>query len=257
MMRKRIVWMASFCLLALFCMAGAAAAEEQNETMILDDVEPYNGPIGPGNPLYGLKIALEDLDLTFTTDETEYIDKQLKHGRLRLSEVRSELQQNNTEAAERALALYLQSTNATRLRLTASNETGFLHAQQTVLKHQLVLQNLLNANPNSTGLQQAYNNSLALEQKFQEKTQVRFERLAEKNNATFMKALRIEIKQQQKAENRVNQTAGAEETTHGPVNAAGNNANNTDKGNNTGMDQDKGAKVAPGLLKNGKGGAST
>jgi hypothetical protein len=251
MMRKRIVWMASLCMLALLCMAGAAAAEEQNETVILDDVEPYNGPIGPGNPLYGLKIAFEDLDLTFTTNETEYIDKQLKHSRLRLSEVRSELQQNNTEAAERALALYLHSTNATRLRLTASNETGLLHAQEMVLKHQLVLQNLLNANPNSTGLQRAYNNSLALEQKFQEKTQVRFERLAEKNNATFMKALRIEIKQQQKAENKGNQTAGAEETRNVPVNAGTNNANNT------GQKQDKGEKVPPGLMKNGKAGEST
>jgi hypothetical protein len=252
MMRKRIVWMASLCMLALLCMAGAAAAEEQNGTVLFnDDVEPYNGPIGPGNPLYGLKIALEDLDLTFTTNETEYIEKQLKHSRLRLSEVRSELQQNNTEAAERALALYQHSTNATRLRLTASDETGLLHAQEMVLKHQLVLQNLLSANPNNTGLQHAYNNSLALEEKFQEKTQVRFERLAEKNRETFMKALRIEIKQQQKAENRANQTAGAEETRNVPVNAGNDNANNT------GQKQDKGEKVPPGLTKIGKAGEST
>lgn len=223
-MRKRTGWMACLCLLALLCMAGAAAAEEQNETEILDDVEPYDGPIGPGNPLYGLKIAFEDLDLTFTANETEYINKQLKHSRLRLSEVRGELQQNNTEAAERALALYMYSTNATRLRLEASNETGLLHAQEMVLKHQLVLENLLQANPNSTGLQRAYNNSLALEQKFQEKTQVRFERLAEKNQATFMKAVRMEIKQQQKAENRVNLTAGVEDTK--PVKAGNDNATN-------------------------------
>jgi hypothetical protein len=244
-MRKRAGWLACLCTLALLCMAGAAAAEE-NVTEIVDDVQPYNGPIGPDNPLYGLKIAFEDLDLTFTANETEYIDKQLKHSRLRLSEVRSELRQNNTEAAERALALYLQSTNATRLRLSASNETGLLHAQEMVLKHQLVLENLLESHPNSTGLQRAYNNSLALEQKFQEKTQVRFERLAEKNQATFMKAVRLEIKQQQKAENKVNQTAGVQETKNVPVKAG------ADQANNTGQKQDKETKEKP--TKNGKGG---
>jgi hypothetical protein len=253
-MRTRTGWMACLGLLALLCMAGAAAAQEQNESEILDDVAPYLGPIGPGSPLYGLKIAFEDLDLTFTANETEYVNKQLKHSRLRLSEVRSELQQNNTEAAERALALYLQSTNATRLRLQASeqlNGTGLLHAQEMTIKHQIVLQNLLGANPNSTGLQRAYNNSLALEQKFQEKTQVRFERIAEQNRATFIKAVRLEVRQQLKTEEHANQTALVQEAKNVPVN------NGTEKANNTVQKQDKGAKVTPGATKNGKNGNAT
>ncbi len=214
-MRKRTGWLVCLFTLALLCMAGAAAAQEENGTVIIDDVEPYDGPIGPGSPLYGLKIAFEDLDLTFTTNETEYVNKLVKNGRLRLSEVRSELQQNNTEAAERALALYMQTTNATRLRLQIcedANATGLLHAQQMVAKHQLVLQNLQEANPNSTGLARAYNNSLALEQKFEEKTQTRLERLAQKNNETFLKAVRLEIQQQQRTENDGNQTLRIQET---------------------------------------------
>jgi len=250
-MRKRIGWMACLCMLALLCMAGAAAAQEENGTEIVDDVQPYNGPIGPGNPLYGLKIAFEDLDLTFTANETEYINKQLKHSRLRLSEVRKELQQNNTEAAERALALYMHSTNATRLRLTASNETGLLHAQEMVLKHQLVLENLLATHPNSTGLARAYNNSIALEQKFQEKTQVRFERLAEKNQATFMKAVRLEIKQQERTENKGNQTLQIQETKNVPVKAGADNANKT------GQTPAAGTKGIQGTVKSGKNGNTT
>jgi uncharacterized glyoxalase superfamily protein PhnB len=251
-MQTRIGWMTCLCTLALLCMAGAAAAQEQNETVILDDVEPYTGPIGPGNPLYSLKIAFEDLDLTFTANETEYIDKQLKHGRLRLSEVRSELQQNNTEAAERALALYMQTTNATRLRLMTSNATGLLHAQEMVMKHQLVLENLLAANPNSTGLQRAYNNSLALEQKFQEKTQVRFERLAEKNAATIMKAISLEVKQQERAEAKVNRTLGIEESKNVPVKAGADN--NVNKTNQSQAAETKGSQQP---VKNGKNGNTT
>jgi hypothetical protein len=248
-MRKRIVWMACLCTLALLCIAGPAAAEEQNVTELVDDVQPYLGPIGPGSPLYGLKIAFEDLDLAFTTNDTEYVNKQLKHSRLRLSEVRSELQQNNTDAARRALALYVQTTNATWLRLQASesaNGTSLLHAQQMTLKHQFVLQNLLNASPNNTGLQRAYNNSLALEQKFQEKTQVRFERIAEKNQATFIKAVRLEVKHQQKAENGWNKTLTGNENKNVLAGAGEEN------GNKTGQKPDKETKDKHWPIQNGK-----
>lgn len=256
-MRKRTGWMACLCTIALLSMAGSAAAQEQNVTELVDDVQPYLGPIGPGNPLYGLKIAFEDLDLTFTANDTEYINKQLKHSRLRLSEVRRELQQNNTDAAGRALALYLQTTNATRLRLQASensNGTSLLHAQEMTLKHQFVLQNLLGAHPNDTGLQRAYNNSLALEQKFQEKTQVRFERLAEKNKATFIKAVRLEVQKQQRTENKVNQTINLQETKNVPGGAGTDNTNNT---NITGQTQAAGTPGTARPTKFWKNGNST
>jgi hypothetical protein len=54
-----------------------------------------------------------------------------------------------------------------------------------VAKHQLVLANLLSTHPNSTGLMRAYNNSVELEEKFREKTRVRFERMMNRNNTTM------------------------------------------------------------------------
>jgi hypothetical protein len=208
-MTARNGWIAGILALALLCMVGAAAAQVDagngtNEIVIVDDVEPYDGPIGPGNPLYGLKIAFENLDESFTGNETERFNKQLNHARLRLSEVKRELQINNTDAAASALALYEEKINATRLRLQAivsSNATGLLHAQERITKHQLVLENLLNTHPENQGLHRAYNNSLALEQKFSEKTQTRFERVVEKNNATIAKAVRLEAKTQQHTNN--------------------------------------------------------
>ncbi|KQC04775.1 MAG: hypothetical protein APR53_02900 [Methanoculleus sp. SDB] len=208
-MTARNVWIAGILALALLCMAGAAAADETignatGEFVIVDDVEPYDGPIGPGSPLYGLKIAFEDLDESFTANETERFNKQLNHARLRLSEVRRELLMNNTDAAERALELYEAKLNTTQLQLqvmASSNATGLLHAQQIVARHQLVLGTLLDENPGNRGLQRAYNNSVTLEQKFEEKTQTRIERVVQKNNATIAKAVRLAEKTQQHTNN--------------------------------------------------------
>jgi hypothetical protein len=234
-MIKRIGGIAGILALALLCMAGAAAAMENAGTdgiAIVDDIKPYDGAIGPGNPLYGLKIAFEDLDESFTANETERFDKQMNNARLRLSEVRRELQLNNSADADRALDLYGQKTNITRLRLqtyAASNATGLLHAQEMVAKHQLVLADLLDLHPNNTGMRRAYNNSLALEQKFEEKTQTRFERVMQKNNATIVKAVRLEIRELQRTENAdEDQTIRVQETQK--VQQATGNGNDNDKG---------------------------
>ncbi|MDP2797857.1 MAG: DUF5667 domain-containing protein [Methanoregula sp.] len=220
-MINRTGWIAGILALALLCMAGAAAAQEDtvmftNETVTIDDVEPYDGPIGPGSPLYGLKIAFEGLDESFTANETEHFNKQMNNARLRLSEVRRELQLNNSVDADRALDLYWQKTNMTRMRLQTyadSNATGLLHAQQMITKHQLVLANLLNTHPNNTGLMRAYDNSLALEQKFEEKTQTRFERVMQKNNTMIVRAVRLEVREQQQIQNTgQNQTIQVQQT---------------------------------------------
>ena len=208
--------------LALLCMVGIAAAQAdtvtdtattsimetlaatssdtQGETLI-DDIEPYDGPIGADSPLYGLKIALEDLDESFTTNQSERMNKQLNHARLRIAEVRRELGLNRTGSAQRALELYWQKMNLTGTTLTplGSNTTGLLHAQEQVTRHQLVLMNLVLSHPDNTGLMRAYNNSLALEQKFEQKTQMRFDRITEKNNRTIVKAVRLEINEQTRA----------------------------------------------------------
>jgi hypothetical protein len=75
-----------------------------------------------------------------------------------------------------------------------SNTTGLLHAQEMLARHQEVLANLVLLHPDNQGLKRAYNNSLLLEQKFGDKTEMRFTRVTEKNNKSVFKAVRLEIR---------------------------------------------------------------
>jgi Domain of unknown function (DUF5667) len=184
-------------LFALLCLTGTAAAQEDTSgTVLTDDIEPYNGPIGADSPLYGLKLALEDMDESFTANETDRVDRQMEHARLRLSEVRRSLELNQSDSAEQALNNYWLKMNLTNATISrwGSNGTGLLHAQEQIVKHQFVLENLLAGHPNNTGLRQAYNNSLRLEERFGEKTMMKFNRTIDKNNQTIMKAIRLETK---------------------------------------------------------------
>ena len=179
----------------LLCLSGIAAA--QDEAVLTDDVTAYNGPIGADSPLYGLKLALEDMDESFTANETERVDKQVNHARLRLSEVRRSLELNQSDSAEQALNNYWMKMNLTNATISrwGSNATGLLHAQEQIVKHQFVLEHLLETHPNNTGLMRAYNNSIRLEERFGEKTMIRFNRTMDKNNQTIMKAIRLEQKE--------------------------------------------------------------
>jgi hypothetical protein len=196
--------LAGFIVVALLCSVGTVAALDNNSTgpqsadNVTDTIEPYSGPIDADSPLYGLKLAMEDLDETFTFNDTQLMEKRLDHGRLRIAEVRRELQLNRTDAAERALELYRQKLNLTEGSLTpfASNATGLLHAQEMITWHQEVLAGLVLQYPNNTGLARAYNNSLSLELKFENKTEMRFARFIEKDNKMVLKAVKLEIRKQ-------------------------------------------------------------
>jgi hypothetical protein len=189
--------------LGLLCLSGIAAAQQDasgtntSGTVLVDDIAPYNGPIAADSPLYGLKLALENVDESFTANETERVDKEMDHAQIRLSEVRRSLDLNQSDSAQEALNNYwlkMDLANATISRWS-SNATGLLHAQEQIVKHQLVLENLLASNPNNTGLQRAYNNSLALEDKFAEKTATQFQRISDNNNQTILKVIRLEQKE--------------------------------------------------------------
>jgi hypothetical protein len=177
------------------------SAGEQGTRDISEDIAPYNGPIGADSPLHGLKLAMEDLDETFTFNDTQRVEKRLDHAQLRIAEVRRELNLNRTTSAERALEQYRQKLNLTEGSLTpfGSNATGLLHAQEMITRHQSILASLVLLYPNNTGLARAYNNSLLLEKKFGEKTEMRFTRFIEKNNKTVFKAVRLEIGNQDRA----------------------------------------------------------
>ncbi|HII99183.1 MAG TPA: hypothetical protein HA272_08040 [Methanoregula sp.] len=192
--------LAGIIALALLCMVTTATAgtaetgvQDSPDSIEFEDLPLIDDPIGADNPLYGLKLAWEDLDESFTANESERVTKQMKHAQLRLSEVKVELAKNRTRTAEQALDLYWQKINLTQMRLAyfGSNATGLLHAQEMHAKHQIVLENLMISHPGNPGLERAYNNSLGLEQKFEEKTQTRFDKGVGKNNNTIIRAYRI------------------------------------------------------------------
>lgn len=204
-MKKRNIVLMGLFVLALFCISGVCAAQADNATEghvteITDDIEPYNGPIGADNALYGLKVAMEDLDETFTFNATERLDKRINHANFRIAEAKREMAMNRTAYAERALELYWQKLNLTETSLPAypSDATGLLHAQEMITKHQLILENLLLSHPNNTGLARAYNNSVALEQKFEAKTAIRLDRVMTSDNKTILRFVRIELKEQKR-----------------------------------------------------------
>ena len=202
--KTKQVILGGIVLISLLCIMGIVSALEDNssgvtrESISPEDIAPYQGPISADNPLYGLKIAMEDLDETFTFNDTERVEKQVGHARLRIAEVRRELSLNRTNASDRAIELYWKKLNLTERSLSpfASNSTGLLHAQEMIARHQAILANLSRQYPNNTGLARAYNNSLLLEWKFEQKTEMRLARIIEKDNKTIFKAIRLELRKQ-------------------------------------------------------------
>jgi hypothetical protein len=203
-MKKKYVIFGAFLMIALLCGVGTVAGLGDNSAGlpetgdIVEDIAAYSGPIGAENPMHGLKLAMEDLDETFTFNDTQRVEKRLDHAQLRIAEVRQELDLNHTAAADRVLELYRQKLNRTEGSLApfGSNTTRLLHSQEILVRHQAVLANLLALHPDNRELKRAYNNSLLLEQKVGDKTEMQFTRVTEKNNKTVFKAVRREVQNQ-------------------------------------------------------------
>lgn len=186
-------------LIVAWCAAGIVRAEEVTltatpaEIVITDDLEAYFGPVGPGSPLFGLKLALENLDEAFTFNRSEKVMKQMKHAELRIAEIKGLLLMNRTAEAERALDAYFEKLNLTALDLSSIpvRTTGIATAYQQHVKHELMLYDLLQAHPNSTVLRRAYNHTLDLEGKFMEKAQVRIEKRVQQLNRITARVVKI------------------------------------------------------------------
>lgn len=129
-----------------------------------------NTSILPGNPLYGLKLTFEKMDESFTFNSSDRLIKQLYHADNRLSEAESAFLQNNTADAERALSGYYDDTNATAATLAGlpPGSPGLRDAERTTETHQQVLGQLITAHPNSTGLQEAFRNNAAIQERVRE-----------------------------------------------------------------------------------------
>ena len=136
-----------------------------------DGDESDRGIFGPGHLLYRLQLAFEKMDEDFTFNTSEKLGKQVSHARHRINEYRAALKRNDIEAAEIALAQYVTKVNDMDKSMSklSDKDTGFVNAQQMILKHQPILENLSISHPNSTGLQKAYKNSKDLQTKFASK----------------------------------------------------------------------------------------
>jgi hypothetical protein len=181
--------------LGLLCLSGIADAGQVDatEAALTDDFRPHDGTIGADSPLYGLKLALEDMDLSFTADETTRIGKEMDQAQLRLLEVRRSLDLNQSESAGKALSNYLLKTDLASFTITTSDPDGprLLHAQEMLIRHQIALENLLAGYPDNMGLRRAHSNSLALEEKFTEKTGIQYQRTVDQNNQIILTAIRL------------------------------------------------------------------
>jgi len=169
-------------LLALSFIVASAQQDTQEQAGIIeisDDIEPYDGSIGPGSVLYGLKLAFENLDESFTFNSTNKLEKQELNARLRIAEAKSELEQNKFEDAEKALEGFREKIRESEDLVSGfeDKDTGLLQAQKMNVKHQFVLARLLGSHPNVTGLQRAFNNSVELEDRFALRTGTRLERV--------------------------------------------------------------------------------
>ena len=90
-----------------------SAQEDRSPDELVDDIEEYNGSIGPDNALYGLKLAFERLDESFTLNTTEKLEKKIYHSRLRISEAKTELKNKNDEGAKKAFENYKEKMKET------------------------------------------------------------------------------------------------------------------------------------------------
>ncbi|MCZ7400018.1 MAG: DUF5667 domain-containing protein [Candidatus Methanoperedens sp.] len=136
-----------------------------------DDEESGEGLIGPGNALYGLQIAFENIGETFTFNASEKLGKQVAHARKRIAEARAALKRNDTEAANKALEHYREKMEEANKSVSdfKGTDSGLANAEQMIAKHETVLKNLLDSHPGNKGLERAYNNSHELKGKFEEK----------------------------------------------------------------------------------------
>ncbi|VVB89241.1 Uncharacterised protein [uncultured archaeon] len=164
--------LAGIILLMLAFTVGVGTAQPDHSASVNtkddDNITPYDGPIGPDNALYGLKIAFEDFDESFTFNASEKLQKKIAHANLRLAEAEGQLKKRNAQAAERALERFNEKNTEADDLISSSSDinSGLLHAEEMIKKHQQILYNLTQLHPDNPGLARAYSNSLELEQKF-------------------------------------------------------------------------------------------
>ena len=167
--------------------------EDEPEELVIEDVEPFTGSIGPGDLLYGLKITFENLDESFTFNKTRKLEKQLEHAELRLAEAKYELEMDRSENAEEAIERFkVKIQTSDDLLSELGNDTSLLDPQMTIAKHQFVLEQLLISNPDLAGLEITIEHSAELGKKFETKTKIELEHVSEDGETRTIRVVQRE-----------------------------------------------------------------
>lgn len=186
--------------LALVFSISTGASQSDSQKMddrlndIVDDVQPYEGSIGPSSALYGLKIAFENFGEGLTFNSSRKIEIQEEHARLRLAEAKAEINKNNIKETNRVIEQYREKIKDMEGSVSGftGNATQILREQKSIIKHQIILKRLIELQPDNIGLGGALNNSQKLEEKFEFRTKVKFEREIEDGQRVRIREIEIE-----------------------------------------------------------------
>jgi len=146
-----------------------------------DDIPPFEGAVGPGHALYGLKIAFGNINETFTYNSSERLGLQVSRARHRIAEARAEINNGNDKAAGLALGHYKRVMDNIGDNVNGSdiNSTDLVKANEKMSKHQNTLQYMVlqkeAQGKDVEGLTDAMNNSLMLQDKFSNKLERKFQ----------------------------------------------------------------------------------
>lgn len=129
---------------------------------------PSGVNVGPSNPLYGLKLAFEDLDETFTPSDSDRIIKQMENAELRIFEAQAELLDNNIRASEIALERYHEKVNQTirTAYLLEGQGAGFSEGFIIAERQQQAFEDLISGFSDNRELLISYQNSIRLREIF-------------------------------------------------------------------------------------------
>ncbi len=265
-MKTRFCMLLGLVILGLLCAMGTASADNTTGTQgmqFVDTIQPYNGPVGPDSSLYGLKIAFENLDESFTFNQSERLEKEIDHSDLRLAELEEALAANRTDAANNALDQYWQKMNQTEQTIGLFNQTynstydgmyngtrptpgydgtgsmptdydhsnvqapvdpALISAQERILSHQTTLENLQLSHPDIPELARAIDNSRALEQKLEQRNLVQLELVRDAENRQVI----LEERLASQTANQQNRTIAAyeQERSGSDINRSGMEAGN-------------------------------
>lgn len=128
---KALLYMGVMVLLATLVFAQEVAIEElQDKT---------DAGVLPDNPLYGLDVALERIQLALTADPSKKADLALANAKEHLAEAKVEARMNKHEAKDRALEKHNEALSDVETAKKGLSEEQRLHVEERLQKHVDVL----------------------------------------------------------------------------------------------------------------------